>query len=46
MRKTDILLVILILALIVGMILTVMFGKERSRHGYGSLVSGQRVVDG
>ncbi len=37
MKKSDLLLIILAVALVVGMILTAILGKERSRHGYGSI---------
>ena len=34
MKKSDVMLIILVLALIAGMILTAVFGRG-SRHGYG-----------
>ncbi len=36
-KKGDIFLVILAIALIVGMILTGIIGRGKSKHGYGSI---------
>jgi len=37
MKKTDLILLVLAIALVIGMILTGMLGKGKSRHGYGEL---------
>jgi len=37
MKTSDILLLILAIALIIGMILTAVVGKERGKHGYGAV---------
>lgn len=36
MKKSDIVLIVLAVALVVGMLLTAIFGRG-SRHGYGSV---------
>ena len=33
--RTDLLMILLALALVLAMILTLLFGREYSRHGYG-----------
>jgi len=51
MKTSDALLLILAAALIIGMILTAVLGKERGKHGYGFFdggyitVSSQESVD-
>lgn len=35
MKKADLLLILLAAALIIGMILTAIYGKGKTRHGYG-----------
>ena len=37
MKSSDVLLLILAIALVIGMILTAMLGKEKSKHGYGAV---------
>jgi hypothetical protein len=37
MKKSDLILIILAIALVAGMILTGLLGKGKSRHGYGEL---------
>jgi len=37
MKTSDLLLILLAIALVIGMILTATLGKERSKHGYGSV---------
>jgi hypothetical protein len=44
MKTSDLLLFLLAIALVVGMILTAIYGKDRSRHGYGSFRPGQTVI--
>jgi hypothetical protein len=40
MKKSDFLLLLLAIALVIGMILTAVLGKERSKHGYGFIDGG------
>ena len=44
MKKSDLLLIILAIALVIGMILTAVLGKERGKHGYGFLDGGGIVA--
>ncbi len=37
LKKPDIFLIILAVALVVGMILTGVIGKGKSKHGYGNI---------
>ena len=41
MKKDDLILLIMGLLLLAGMLITVLFGGERSRHGVGILLYGQ-----
>ena len=41
MKKDDLILLIIGLLLLAGMLITILFGGERSRHGVGILFNGQ-----
>jgi len=43
MKRADIILIILAIALVVGMILTAIFGRG-SRHGYGMILPPTKTV--
>jgi hypothetical protein len=43
MKKSDFLLLLFAIALIIGMILTAVLRKERGKHGYGA-VDGSAIV--
>ncbi len=41
MKKDDLILLIITLLLLAGMLITILFGGERSRHGVGTLYDAQ-----
>ena len=41
MKKDDLILLIITLLLLAGMLITILFGGERSRHGVGTLDNAQ-----
>jgi hypothetical protein len=41
MKKDDLILLIITLLLLAGMLITILFGGERSRHGVGTLYNAQ-----
>jgi hypothetical protein len=45
LKKPDIFLIILAIALLVGMILTGVIGKGKSKHGYGFIKLDNRTLE-
>ena len=45
MKKGDIVLLVLVIALVIAAIITLLIGGERSRHGVGALQPGNRSPD-